>query len=46
MVMCLSLSVVINIINVVRAVVKTEDKPPVGANGDGVKTLHLALEWM
>jgi hypothetical protein len=40
------LSVVIDIINVLRVAVKAENHPPVGPNGHGPKTFHLAFERM
>jgi hypothetical protein len=40
------LSVVIDIINVRRAIIKTENHPPVGPDGRSPKTFHLAFERM
>jgi hypothetical protein len=44
MVMGLFLSVVIDIINVLRAVVKAENHPPVGAYCNGPETSRCAFE--
>jgi hypothetical protein len=44
MVMDWFLSVVIDIINILRAVFKAENHPPVGANGHSPKALHLAFK--
>ena len=46
MVMGWFLSVVIDIINIFRAVVKTENHPPVGANCNRPKAFHLAFKRM
>jgi hypothetical protein len=40
------LSVVIDIINILRVAVKAENHLPVGPNGHGSKTFHLAFERM
>jgi hypothetical protein len=39
-------SVVIDIINILCFAIEAKDHPPVGANGYGPKTLHLAFERM
>jgi hypothetical protein len=44
MVMGWFLSVVIDIINILRAVFKTKNHPPVGPNGHSPKAFHLAFE--
>ncbi len=46
MVMGWFLSVVIDIINILRAVVKTENHPPVGAYGNRLEAFHLAFKRM
>jgi hypothetical protein len=46
MVMGWFFSVVIDIINVLRSVVKTKNHPPVGSNCNGPRALHFALERM
>jgi hypothetical protein len=46
MVMCCFLSVVVNIINILRVTVKTENYPPVGSNGHRPKAFQLAFEPM
>lgn len=46
MVMGCFLSVVIDIINVLRAAVKTENHPPVGAHCNGPEAFQLAFERM
>jgi hypothetical protein len=38
--------VVIDIINVLRVTIETKNYPPVGPNGHGPKTFHLAFERM
>ena len=43
---CCFLSVVIDIINVRRAVIKTKNNAPVGAYGNRPKPFHLAFERM
>ena len=40
------LSVVIDIINVLRAIVKSKNHPPVGADSYGPEAFHLASERM
>jgi len=37
---------VIDIIDILRVVVETEDHPPVGLDGHGPKAFHLAFERM
>jgi hypothetical protein len=44
MVMAWFLSVVIDIINVLHAIVKTKNHPPVCSNGHSPKAFHLAFE--
>ena len=46
MIMGRFLSVVIDIINVRHAIIKTENHPPVCPNGHGPKAFHLAFERM
>ncbi len=46
MVMGWFLSVVVNIINVLRISVKTENHPPVGPHGDSPKAFQLPFELM
>jgi hypothetical protein len=37
---------VIDIINVRRAIIETENHPPVCPNGHSPEAFHLAFEWM
>jgi len=40
------LSVVIDIVNVLRVTIEAKNNPPVGPNGYGPKAFHLAFERM
>jgi hypothetical protein len=40
------LSVVIDVVNVLRAIIKAEDHSSIGPDGHGPKAFHLAFERM